>query len=229
MRKRNIAKTILLAFLVLILCVCGLLWFDYLGVLQIKRYFAPVYRLIGLQTQTSVSATAATASLFSDIDEDRLAKRLEALSIRTQELDKREQDIQLTEQKNNQVAQELEDRRLSQEEREKTFNNTVKKYDDREVNVIQNVQNLTGMQPQNAVNILVAMDDQDVIDILRKADEIAAAEGSASMVAYWLSLMPAERAAQIQRKMLTKPNTLPGEEETADAGTAAEDTAAAAQ
>jgi hypothetical protein len=28
------------------------------------------------------------------------------------------------------------------------------------------------------------------------------------MVAYWLSLMPAERAAQIQRKMLEKPETL---------------------
>jgi flagellar protein FlbB len=64
------------------------------------------------------------------------------------------------------------------------------------------------MQPQNAVAILVASDDQNVIDILRRTEEIAAETGASSMVAYWLSLMPAERAAQIQRKMLEKPTTL---------------------
>ena len=61
------------------------------------------------------------------------------------------------------------------------------------------------MPPKNAVAILVAMDDQDVIDVLRKADEVAAASGQASTVAYWLSLMPGERAAEIQRKMANKP------------------------
>ena len=61
------------------------------------------------------------------------------------------------------------------------------------------------MPPKNAVAILVAMDDQDVIDVLRKADEVAAARGEASTVAYWLSLMPGERAAEIQRKMANKP------------------------
>ena len=206
-KRRNVGKTILLLFLILILILGGLLWFDYLGLITTKQLFSPVYRLLGLEPQSSVTVTSGV-SIFSDIDEDRYAKRLEALNIRTQELDKREQDILLAEQKNNQIAQELEDRRISQEEREKTFNNTVKKYDDREVNIVQNVQNLTGMQPQNAVDILVAMDDQDVIDILRKADEIAAEEDSASMVAYWLSLMPADRAAQIQRKMLSKPSSL---------------------
>ncbi|MBQ5780817.1 MAG: flagellar protein FlbB, partial [Spirochaetaceae bacterium] len=74
-------------------------------------------------------------------------------------------------------------------------------YANRDANVAQNVKNLTGMAPQNAVAILVAMDDQDVIDILRKTEEIATQTGTSSMVAYWLSLMPAERAAVIQRKM----------------------------
>ena len=49
------------------------------------------------------------------------------------------------------------------------------------------------------------MDDQDVIDVLRKATEVAQRNGSASLVAYWLSLMPAERAAVIERKMANKP------------------------
>ena len=64
------------------------------------------------------------------------------------------------------------------------------------------------MTPKAAVNILLAMDDQMVIDVLRKVEEMAAQNGTASMVSYWLSLMPADRAAAIQRKMVVKPETL---------------------
>ena len=52
------------------------------------------------------------------------------------------------------------------------------------------------------------MDDQTVIDVLRKVEEIAAANGSSSMGSYWLSLMKSERAALIQRKMISKPESL---------------------
>lgn len=205
---KTIGKTIVLLFLVIILILMGLVWFDYLGVIQAKTLFAPVYRLLGLQTQTASSVNSVSSVPYIDLDSERLAKRLEALDLRTQELDKREETIQQKENENLQISQELEDLRISQEEREKTFNNTVKKYDDREVNIVQNARNLMGMVPQNAVNILLAMDDQDMIDTLRKVDEIAAAAGTDSVVSYWLSLMPAERVAQIQRKMTNKPASL---------------------
>ena len=68
--------------------------------------------------------------------------------------------------------------------------------------------NLNGMQPLAAVNILIAMDDQTVIDVLRKVEEIAKRSGSSSMGSFWLSLMPPDRAAEIQRKMLSKPDSL---------------------
>jgi flagellar protein FlbB len=61
------------------------------------------------------------------------------------------------------------------------------------------------MPPANAVEIINRMDDQDAIDVLRKTEEIAQAEGSASIVSYWLSLMPPERAAELQRKMAARP------------------------
>lgn len=184
------------------------MWFDYLGIVHAKSLFAPVYKLFGLAPQTSVPVTQNDPSLMADLDEDRLAKRLESLEIRAQELDKREADLKKLEEQNIQISQELDDLRKSQEEREKTFNNTVKKYDDREVNIVQNAKNLTGMPPENAVAILNAMEDQDVIDTLRKVEEIAQAEGTTSMVAYWMSLMPADRVAVIQRKMVSKPKTL---------------------
>lgn len=206
---KTIGKTIVLLFLVIILVLAGLVWFDYLGVIQAKQLFSPVYRLFGLQTQTSQSITSVSSLPFVDLDSERLAKRLESLDLRSQELDNREETIQLKEAENLQISQELEDLRISQEEREKTFNNTLEKYDDKEVNIVQNARNLTGMPPERAVDILLAMDDQDIIDILRKVEEIAAEEGTSSLVAYWLSLMPSERVAQVQRKMTSKPVELP--------------------
>lgn len=198
-------KSILLIILIIILVLFGTLWFDYLGIIHAKKSFAPLFKLVGLAPQTSLTDSNPKQLVEADLDNDRFAKRLEALEIRSEELLKRESDVKLAEDANAQVALELEDKEKTLEEREKTFNNLVKKYDDRSVNIEQIVANLNGMPPKNAVAILVAMDDQDVIDVLRKADEVAAASGQASTVAYWLSLMPGKRAAEIQRKMANKP------------------------
>lgn len=204
-RGVSIGKTLAMLVLILILILGGMLWFDYLGVLNAKKIFAPVYRLFGLQVQTSVSDMQNDASLTADLDEDRLAKRLEALNVYAEELDKREQDIAAKEAENLQITQKLEEMRVALEEREKTFNNEVKKYDDRNVNIEQNAKNLNSMRPADAVEILNAMDDQDVIDTLRKVEEMAVAAGKNSQVSNWLSMMPPERVAALQRKMTNKP------------------------
>ena len=204
-RGVSIGKTLAMLVLILILILGGMLWFDYLGVLNAKKIFAPVYRLFGLQVQTSVSDMQSDASLTADLDEDRLAKRLEALNVYAEELDKREQDIAAKEAENLQITQKLEEMRVALEEREKTFNNEVKKYDDRNVNIEQNAKNLNSMRPADAVEILNAMDDQDIIDTLRKVEEMAAAAGKNSQVSNWLSMMPPERVAALQRKMTNKP------------------------
>lgn len=200
-----LGKSILLIILILVLVLFGLLWFDYLGIIHAKRAFTPLFKLAGLSPQTSVSASSSKELVEADLDNDRFAKRLEALDIRSQELAKRESEVKEREDANAQIAQELEDKEKTQAEREKTFNNLVKKYDDRSVNIEQIVANLNGMPPKSAVGILIEMDDQDVIDVLRRADEIAAASGESSTVAYWLSLMPSDRAAEISRKMANKP------------------------
>ena len=159
---------------------------------------------MGLQPQTSVTSTSSKP-LFADLDQDRLDKQRESLEIFKQELEKRESDVVIIEKKNEQIALEIENREKSLEEREKTFNNEKKKYDDKEVNIVQIAANLEGMQPVNAVEILQKMDDQLVIDVLRKVEERAQANNTSSLVAYWLSLMDPERAATIQRKMAVKP------------------------
>lgn len=206
-RSRGVGKSIALLFLILAIILGGLLWFDYLGIIKTKSIFAPVYKLFGLQPQTSVSATSSKP-LQANLEDDRLAKRLEALEIRSQELDKRESDIARSENANEAIARELEDRQKSQEEREKTFNNEVKKYDDRSTNIEQISTYLQNMPPKTAVEQLLGMDDQDIIDIFRKTDAQALASNTASMTSVWLMNMPSERAAVIQRKMASKPEKL---------------------
>lgn len=204
---KSLGKTIVLLMLIIIMALGGLLWFDYLGVVHVRTVFSPLYKALGKTPQTSATATSS-APIVADLDQDRINKQLEAIEIQKQELDRREEDIAVKEKLNEQIASELSSREKSQEDREKTFNQTVKQYDDKNVNIEQIASNLNGMPPQASVNILLKMDDQTVIDVLRKVEEIAAREGTASMGSYWLSLMPAERAAEIQRKMLSKPESL---------------------
>lgn len=206
-RGKSAGKSIVLLFLIIILALGGLLWFDYLGIIHAKSVFAPLYKVLGMKPQTS-STAVTTKPLNSDIDQDRIDKQREALQLYKEELDKRDTDLSAAEKRNEQIATELAEREKTQVDREKTFNNTVKKYDDKEVNIEQIAANLNGMEPKAAVSILLAMDDQMVIDVLRKVEETAAANGTSSMGSYWLSLMPAERAAEIQRKMVNKPETL---------------------
>ena len=206
-KSNNLGKSIVLLILIAVLVLGGLLWFDFLGLIQAKHIFAPVYKLFGQQTQTSVSSSPSKP-LKADLDEDRRAKRLEALEIRSQELDKRESDIKKIEEANQSIARELEEREKSQEEREKTFNNELKRFDDRNVNIEQISTYLTSMPPETAVQQLLGMDDQDVIDIFRKTDSIASSAGKTSMTSVWLMYMPAERASVIQRKMAGKPESL---------------------
>lgn len=193
--------------LIIIMALLGLLWFDYLGVIRFKSVFTPLYKVLGKEPPTS-AVVNSTRPLIADIDQERIDKQREALELFREELDKRENDVTQKEQLNEQVAKELANREKSQEEREKTFDLQAKQYDDKNVNIEQIALNLNGMQPTAAVNILLAMDDQTVIDVLRKVEEIAKRTGAASMGSYWLSLMPADRAATVQRKMVSKPETL---------------------
>ena len=206
-RGNSLGKSIVLLFLIVILALAGLLWFDFLGVIRVKSLFNPIYKALGWQRQTSVTATSSKP-LTADLDQDRLDKQREALDLYREELEKRESDALGAQEQNERLAKEIADREKNLEEREKTFNNTVKMFDDRNVNIEQIAANLEGMQPRKAVDILIAMDDQLAIDVLRKVTERAQANGQASMVPYWLSLMPADRAAVIQRKMTAKPSSL---------------------
>ncbi len=202
---RQGAVTGVLVAMILALVIGGIVWFDYLGLIDAKAFLAPAYRVLGIKTRQPGAPSADSAAL---LEEERYAKRLEALQVRAEELDARNADLDKSNAEVAQKTQELEDRSKALDDKEKSFNDKLKQYDNRKANIDQNAQYLVGMPPAKAVEILKSMDDQTVIDIFHSVEEQARIAGETSLVSVWLSSMPADRSAAIQRKMALKPSSL---------------------
>jgi flagellar protein FlbB len=204
-KKRVLGKVVVLLLLIIAMAGGGLVWFDYLNVIDAKTLLAPFYKLVNKAGRTQ-PASIDDAPL--SLDWERLQVRLEAIDLQKLELDKQEQDIKSRQGEIEQMAQELEERQKALDDRENSINALTLATEDKSRNVEQNARYLTGMPPVNAMGILTALDDQDAIDVLRKTEEIAQAEGTTSIVSYWLSLMAPDRAAELQRKMAGRPSSL---------------------
>jgi flagellar protein FlbB len=191
-------RIVILILLVGVLALGGLVWFDYLGILDARRTLAPVFALFGAKKPIIEAEDPLL------LDKERLAKQMEALAVRAEELNSRDQRLQSREQELAQKVEQVQEREKATDEREKLFNERLQAFENRRVNLMQNAAYLVGMPPDKAVKILLAMEDQDVIDLFRITEEQAAEAGETSLVAYWLSLMPAERAAVLERKMARK-------------------------
>jgi len=203
-----IGRAIVLFLLIVILSVGGIIWFDYLNVIDAKTVLAPIYRFIPFVPGAGRSQPKQEPDEDFNIDAERLKIRLEALELLKDEMNIRQGDLDTEQGKIIQMAQELEERQKALDERENSLRAQVQDAENKDSNVEQIARYLTGMPPQNAVGILAELDDQDAIDILRKTEDIAQADGTTSVVAYWFSLMEPARAAELQRKMAGRPSSL---------------------
>jgi flagellar protein FlbB len=197
-------RIFILLLLVAILAAGGIVWFDYLNIIDAKSVLAPLSRFIGRQPRTQPETTDEILNL----DAERLAIRLEALDLQRMEIETRNRDLDSRQGLIEQMAQELEERHKQVEDMANSLRDQREDADNRDRRIEENARILNGMPPERAVGIMSAMDDQDVIDVLRKTEEIAQAAGTVSMVSYWMSLMDPIRAAELQRKMAGRPQTL---------------------
>jgi flagellar protein FlbB len=200
-----IGRSIVLLILILVMAAGGIIWFDYLNLIDAKTVLAPLYRFIGREGRSQAELPPEESL---SLDAERLAVRLEALELRAMEMEKQKEDMYGRQAELEQMAQELEERQKALDERENSFNAMVEQAEIKEKNVEQYARYLNGMPPERAVGIITAMDDQAAIDVLRMTEEIALREGTTSIVSYWLSLLPPERAAELQRKMTARPPSL---------------------
>ena len=132
-RRGTIGKVIVLILLIIILIFAGLFLFDYLGLINAKSVFSPVYSLFGIESARGVGKDKLT-NADADLDADMIAKRLEALEIRREELDKKEADVKAAIAENQQIAAELDERRAAQDEKEKSFQQLLAEKNDRAAN-----------------------------------------------------------------------------------------------
>lgn len=202
-RVRVGSRIFVMFLLVIVLFLGGLIWFDILGLMDVQSFFKPVYRLFGIGTATKVENLDSVSVLESE----RQKKQWEALEIRADELDMREKAIVEQENELNQFRDALAEKEKAQTEREKSFNDRLEMYENRNANLREQADILKGMPLAKAVERLERMDQQDIIDIFRITNEEAAAAGEFSLVPTWLGEMKPETAAEIQRKMLKKPQS----------------------
>jgi flagellar protein FlbB len=188
-------RIVILLLLVAVLVLGGMVWFDYLGLIDAQRLLAPVFKLI----RGEKAVVDAEDPLL--LEKERLSAQMEALGLRSEELNALEQKLSARQAEIDQMAEQLSEREQGLQDREKVFNQRAQSFENRVENLRQNATYLVGMPPEKAVKILLAMEDQDVIDLFHIAEQQAQQAGEYSMVAYWLSLMPPERAAVLQRKM----------------------------
>ena len=198
---RSGSTILLLLLLILALILGGFIWFDFLGFIDARQIVSPVLSLF------KVNQPVAIENLDSDtlLEQERIKMQQEELYLKIEELDVREQAIFSAETQITQMQEALKEKEVALAEQENFFNVTLNQYDNRNRNLRQASQYYVGMQPPLAVERLLGLDDQNLIDILRMTETIAQETGRVSVVSYWLSLMPPERAADLSRKMLKKP------------------------
>ncbi len=193
-------QILMLVLLVAVLTTGGALWFDYLGVIDTGRTFAPILRLVGVDRPPPVEEVEDPDLL----EAERAELQAEALALREEELEERRRELEQERAEIDRLREELETREQEIEDREFSFNERVRQYENRREAVIQNSRDLTNIPPDQAVQILESYDDQDLVDLFRVTEELAQEEGTFSFVSLWLAQMPPDRAAEIQRKMTVR-------------------------
>jgi len=202
-KRSTLPRILLLLLIIALLSGSGLILFDLLGLVNARALVLPVLQNLGWAPNTQEISNPEDPML---LDKVRLSKDMENISLWREELEQKEKSMVLKDEEILQKLNTLAERELSQEEREKVLNDRAKQYDIKKANLEQNAKYLNGMPPQAAVDILLKMGDQDAVDTLRTVEELAQAAGEQSIVSYWMSLMPSERAATLQRKMASKPS-----------------------
>ena len=197
----GIAKIFFLIILIIVLVIGGLLWVDFLGLINARDSLAPLLRMVNIDVPEAVEQPDDIYLL----DKERLDKQIEALDLREADLLSREENILLGEAELKELAAQLEEQKKSLDEKEKSLNEALKMYDNKRANLEQNALYLSGMEPAKAVAIMNEMQKTELVDVLRTSERLSRESGTASLVAFWLSLMDPDRASEIQSMMVIKP------------------------
>ena len=190
-----------LTLLVVILGVGGALWFDFLGLVDVTGFFAPALRWVGLQPR-EIEAEADDPFL---LEGSRLGKREEALALKEDELTQRELELDALQNELQLLADQLEEREAEVGDRENSVSERLRQVENERAALVKLSGYLTNMPPADAVAQMVNYSDDLLLDVLLVTDELAQESGQASLVPFWLSQLPADRAAAVGERLSLLP------------------------
>lgn len=199
-----IGKSILLLLLIVVLIIGGIIWFDFLGIINRGDTLDFITNRIGLTSAEPVPDENNNLYL---LDAVRLVKEKEAIERREISLKSREEEILLNEAQNKQIAEELKEKESSINDKEKSLTEALARYDDEQANLETTVRYLADLPPQSVVDIMENYPVLKVVDTLRKEDEIAATDSRVSNSSTWILFMEPKMAAEVQDMMIKKPNS----------------------
>ena len=195
-------KSTLLVILILLIMVGGLIIFDWLGLMSLRQEFAPILRLVGLNAAPDPNTSESEGASLNDA---RLRQQLESLELKRKNLEELEQKLL-------QRSDELDERELAITQAEGQLQQQLNSLEEREnlyrernTKVEQVARNFSDMPPAQAVAQMNEMEALLVVDVLRAAERLATQGEASSLVSYWVSLMPAERGAEINKLLVSKP------------------------
>ncbi len=188
-------RIFVLILIVILLIILGFFILNSLGIVDARLLLAPINSLFNIGPETKIDVDDPML-----LTKQRLAKDYEAVDLLQQEVAKLQLEVDTKSGEINQQMEELTEREKQLEEREKLIKQQTKEGDDRRIRLEQMSKQFSEMPPKKAVEIMSTMNVQEVIDILKVTEELAAKEGEASIVPFWLSEMDKEKAAEIQEK-----------------------------
>ena len=197
-RTRYSRSIALLGVFILVLIAVGLWLLNILGVVNLTQLTNNIRALNPL----SSARIDATDQLL--LDKERIAKRESAVARVENDIARRERNVAFRENQLEAQQQELQDYETQIDEREKTLNSSQQRFENRRAVIEENLGVLRAMRPEEAVQILEGYDDQLLVDTFVVEEELADRDNRLSLVAVWLSRLPSERAAAVQRKSILK-------------------------
>lgn len=188
-------RLIVLVLIIIFLIVLAMIILNSLGVVDSRGFLMPLYQLLGISAVDTVDLADPLLLVHQ-----REKKNRDALMLWEEELALKEKHLNERETVVTQKEELLTDKEKSLMEAEKTVNDTAKELDDRRRRLEQKSETFRSMPPENAVKIMLEMDVQEVVEVLRVTEEMAQKNNELSIVPYWISLMPPEKAAEIDRR-----------------------------
>jgi len=190
----NRAKIFYLILLILFIFGFGVLWMDYIGLLDMSSYVEGLRGEPGLVTQADDDEPSLMEREEFDKEKQKLLERIEDLDKREALITEREKDLEAQKEK-------MEETRKGLDLEKKKFTLEKGQYSGYRKNVKILANKMVNMPPKSSVEIMLNWEDPLIIDVLRQIDADAQDAGKASITPFLMKIMSDTKADRASRIM----------------------------